>query len=121
MSRYRFIDAEQADYPITLLGQVLGVARSGYYAWKRRGVSPRQQADQALSAQIMAIHTQSRQTYGSPRVHAALQHTGTRCGRKRVARLMRQDGLAGCRRTRRARTTQADPSHIPALMPARGG
>ncbi len=85
MSRYRFIHAEQANFPITVLCRVLGVARSGYYGWLRRGVSARQQADQALTERITVLHQGSRGTYGSPRVHAALTADGVRCGRKRVA------------------------------------
>ncbi len=114
MSCYRFIVAHQATYSVTMLCRVLGVARSGYYAWRDRGVSTRAQRDQDLSAQIHAIHADSRQTYGSPRVHAALGQNGVRCGRKRVARLMRQDGLTGCRARRRTRTTRSDPAHVPA-------
>ncbi len=114
MSRYRFILAEQATYPITLLCRVLGVARSGYYAWQRRGVAARAQADQVLTEQISAIHEQSRGTYGAPRVHAELQVRGVRCGSKRVARLMRQAGLVGGQRRQRVRTTVADPSQPPA-------
>lgn len=114
MSQYRFIHAHQASYPIALLCRIVGVARSGYYAWLRRGVSARQQADQQLTEQISSIHQQSRQTYGSPRVHAALRQTGVRCARKRVARLMRQAALTGCRARRRTRTTRSDPTHTPA-------
>jgi len=113
VSRYRFIQAEQATYPVTLLCRVLGVARSGYYAWARRGVSARTTADREITAQIAQIHEQSRHTYGAPRIHAALRAGGVRCGSRRVARLMRAAGLGGCRR-RRARTTTADPAHTPA-------
>ena len=113
MSRYRFIAARQASYSIALLCRVLGVARSGYYAWLCRDVSARQQADQHLTEQISGIHQQSRQTYGSPRVHAALRQAGVRCGRKRVARLMRQAALTGCRLKRRTRTTRSDPAQTP--------
>ena len=113
MSRYRFIHAERASYPVTLLCRVLVVARSGYYAWARRGVSARAQADEELMTQIVAVHERSRRTYGAPRVHAELWAQGTRCARKRVARLMRTAGLAGCHR-RRVRTTVADPTRVPA-------
>lgn len=95
MSRYRFIAAHQASYPIAVLCRVLGVARSGYSAWRRRGVSARQQADRQLTEQIGTIHQQSRQTYGSPRVHAALRQAGARCGRKRVAGCPLGDDAAG--------------------------
>jgi transposase InsO family protein len=114
MSRYRFIDAERATYPVAVLCRVLRVARSAYYAWARRGVSARAQADEDLAAQIAAVHARSRRTYGAPRVHAELRAQGVRCARKRVARLMRAAGLAGCHRRRRARTTVADPAHTPA-------
>ena len=114
MSRYRFIHAERATYPVTLLCRVLAVARSAYYAWARRGVSARTTADAALTTQIAAVHARSRRTYGAPRVHAELRAAGVRCARKRVARLMRAAGLVGCHRRRRARTTVADPTRPPA-------
>ena len=114
MSRYRFIRAEKATYPVILLCRVLGVARSGYYTWTRRAVSARAHADEELTARIAAVHARSRRTYGAPRVHAELRASGVRCARKRVARLMRAAGLAGCHRRRRARTTVADPAHTPA-------
>jgi putative transposase len=114
VSRYRFILAEQASYPIAVLCRVLGVARSGYDAWLHRGGSARQQADIVLLDRIRIVHTDSRQTYGSPRVHAVLQQQRVCCSRKRVARLMRQANLVGCRLRRRTRTTRAEPTHQPA-------
>ncbi len=114
MSRYRFVREEKADYPVTVLCRVLQITRSGYYAWARRGVSARAQADEELTAQIAQIHEGSRQTYGAPRVHAALRAGGVRCGPRRVARLMRAAGLVGRRRRRQARTTIADPAAAPA-------
>jgi len=115
MSRYRFIHAERATYPIAVLCRVLRVARAGYYAWAGRGASARAQADEELSTQIKEAHERSRGTYGVPRVHAALRAAGVRTSRRRVARLMRAGGLAGCcRRRRRVRTTVADPAHAPA-------
>lgn len=114
MSRYRLILEEQAAYPIALLCRVLGVARSAYDAWARRGVSARAHEDAALGAQIAAAHQRSRGSYGAPRIHAALRAAGVRTSRRRVARLMRAAGLAGCRRCRRVRTTVADPAHAPA-------
>ena len=114
MNRYRFIHAERATYPIVVLCRVLGVARSAYYAWARRGVSARAQADAALATQIAAAHARSRRTYGAPRIHAELRAQGVRCARKRVARLLRAAGLVGCHRRRRTRTTVAEPTHVPA-------
>jgi len=114
VSRYRFIRAERATYPIVVLCRVLRVARSAYYAWARRGVSARAQAETALLEQIAAAHARRRRTYGAPRIHAALRAQGVRCARKRVARLMRAAGLVGCHRRRRTRTTVADAAHAPA-------
>ncbi len=114
MSRYRFIRAERATYPIVVLCRVLRVARSAYYAWAGRGVSARAQAETALLEQIAAAHARSRRTDGAPRIHAALRAQGVRCARKRVARLMRAAGLVGCHRRRRTRTTVADAAHAPA-------
>jgi putative transposase len=114
VSRYRFIAAAKAQYPTALLCRVLGGARSGYYAWVRRGVSARAQADDALAEQITRVYEASRHTYGAPRVHAALRASGTVCGRRRVARLMRTAGLVGRAPRRRARTTGADPAQLPA-------
>jgi len=114
MSHYWFIQEEKAAYPIVLLCRVLGVARSAYYAWARREVSAHARADERLGAQIAAAHERSRGTYGAPRIHAELRAAGTRTSRRRVARLMRAAGLAGCHRRRRTRTTVADPAHTPA-------
>ncbi len=115
MSRYRFIDAEKAAYPVALLCRVLAVARSGYYAWHRRGPSARAQVDAALTAQLVRIHQESRQTYGAPRLHAAVAARGERIGRKRIVRLMRVAGLVGVSRRRAVpRTTTADPAAVPA-------
>jgi hypothetical protein len=98
VSRFRFIQAEKATYPVAVLCRALQVSRSGYYAWARCGVSTRAQADAALSQQIRAIHRGSRGTYGAPRVHAELRAAGQRVGRQRVARLMRAGTLCGCSR-----------------------
>lgn len=87
------------------LCRVLKVSRSGYYAWRERPPSERSRADAALAEKIGRVHRDSKGTYGAPRVHAELAFEGTRCGRKRVARLMRESGLSGCRRGRKARTT----------------
>ena len=115
MSRYRFIAAEQAHHPVALLCRVLGVSRSGYYAWRGRPASSRAIADRALTETIGQIHAKSRGTYGAPRVHAelALEHR-VRCGRTRVARLMRLAGLVGCHRRRTVTTTRRDTTAPPA-------
>jgi putative transposase len=88
--------------------RVLGVSRSGLYAWQRRGPSAREEADVELSRRIHAIHSDSRSTYGSPRVHRGLRRQGVRVGRKRVERLMKRDGLRGRVRRRFRRTTDSN-------------
>ena len=109
MSRFRFIAVEKATYPVVRLCRVLNISASGFYAWLNRPVSARAVANAALTERIRAIHTRSRSTYGSPRVHAELRDAGP-VGRKRVARLMQQAGLVGCRPRGFRRTTIADPT-----------
>jgi len=94
--------------------RVLEVSASGYYAWRRRLISARSQEDQKLQQRIRTIHQQSRQTYGAPRIHAELQQEGTRVGRKRVARLMKESGLKGVSRRKWTVTTRRDRSARPA-------
>jgi putative transposase len=102
--RFAFIGAEKAAYPVRLLCRTLQVSRAGFYAWHTRPPAPRTRADERLGLEIAAIHAESRQRYGSPRVHAELADRGCRTSRKRVARLMRDRGLAA-RRRRRFRVT----------------
>ena len=94
---------------------MLGVSRSGYHAWRSRPPSRRSREDAALAEKIVEIHRRSRETYGYPRVHAELRALGLRCGRRRVARLMRKkSGLRGCVRGGRKRTTRRDRDAVPA-------
>ncbi len=111
---FAFIEAEKAHYPITMLCRLLGVSRSGHYAWRQRPLCARAEADHALGQRICAIHTASHGTYGTPRVHAELRETGSYCARKRVARLLRIAGLVGCHRRKSPRTTCRQPQAIPA-------
>ena len=64
--RFRFMEAEKAIFPVTLMCRVLEVSRSGYYAWRKRERSARSQADEVLKVQIVSIHQRSRETYGVP-------------------------------------------------------
>jgi putative transposase len=106
--RYRFIAAERASCPVRMLCRIVGVAVSGFYAWLRRGSGRRHEGDRRVSERIGAIFAASRRTYGSPRVHAELRAEGVRVSRKRVARLMREGGLAVARGRRRVpRTTDS--------------
>ena len=105
MSLYRFIAAEKADYPVSLLCRALGVSRSGLYAWERRPPCQRALRDEWLVERIRRIHADSNGTYGSPRVHAQLRREGIRVGRTRVERLMRDRALEGVPRPRRRKGT----------------
>ena len=106
--RYRFIAAERASFPVRMLCRIVGVAVSGFYAWLRRGSGRRREGDRRVSERIGAIFAASRRTYGSPWVHAELRAEGVRVSRKRVARLMREGGLAVARGRRRVpRTTDS--------------
>ena len=84
------IRVEKAHFPISLMCRVLGVSRSGYYAWERRSTSRRTRSDAELLEKIKVIHKRSRGLYGSPRIHAELQKQSYHVSRKRVARLMTQ-------------------------------
>jgi putative transposase len=108
------IEREKAFHPVAVLCRVLGVSPSGYWAWRKREPSARAHHDAALTGRIVAIHTQSRQTYGALRVHAELRTHGVRCGKKRVARLMQAAGIEGCHRRRRVGLTTRDPTTPPA-------
>jgi putative transposase len=108
-------DLAQDRIPVATACRVLGVSTSGFHEWRRRPPSPRSVADAALLEQIRAIHQMSRGSYGAPRVHAELRLAGgVRCGRKRVARLMRRSGLEGVYRRRRRGCTVRDPAAAPA-------
>ena len=80
-------------YPVNLLCKRLAVSRSGYYAYLKRKPSKRQQANDELLSFIRAIHEQSGQVYGSPRIHAELFNQEMPCSLGRVKRLMREEGI----------------------------
>jgi transposase InsO family protein len=113
--KFAFILAEKANYPILVLCEVLGVSRSGFHAWQHRPRSARQCSDAQLATQVAAVHKRSRGTYGSPRVHAELKAKGVRVGKKRIARLMQQNGIkARCKRRFRKTT---DSKHTSPIAP----
>jgi putative transposase len=112
---FRLIEQEKAHHAVSQLCRVLGVSRAGFYAWQSRPPSARAVADQQLTAQIRKIHARSRGTYGAPRIHAELRlDHGVQVSRKRVARLMRAAGVAGCHRRRRHGLTRRDSTTPPA-------
>ena len=107
-------------YPITDLCEAFDVSRAGFYSWRQRGPSKRDHTDEALGAEIDALSVRHRRTYGSPRLHRALRRAGRACGRHRVARLMRRQGLVGRLRGRR-RPFTTDSNHEQPIAPNRLG
>jgi putative transposase len=111
----RFVEAEKAQHPVSLLCRMVGIARQTVYQSRSRGPSARRLEDERLSAQVAEAFVASRATYGAPRIQAELRAAGVHTSRKRIARLMRELGLQGVSRRRSARrTTIPDPSTPPA-------
>ena len=109
--RYACIDRRGDHYPVRLMCRLLGVAATGYYAWRRRAETTRVQRDRKLLEKIRRIHEASKGVYGSPLVHAELVAEGVDVGRHKVASLMRSARLRGCTKRRYRTTTQRDPTH----------
>jgi putative transposase len=108
------VKANQATHSVRVMCRLLRVSKSGFYAWDRRGMSARERADVELTMHIRAIYRRSRDTYGSPNIHAELADDhGIRVGRKRVARLMRAAGLRGATLRKFVVTTVSDRESRP--------
>ena len=90
---FRFLEEHKGPWPVRLLGAALDVSPAGYYAWRDRPASARQQRHDALLVAIRAIHAEFHARYGSPRVHAELAARGHDCCVNTVAKLMRDDGI----------------------------
>lgn len=116
--KYQFIEDHREQYPITMMCRVLEIARSGYYAWRKQPLSARKMADLLLLIHIHDIFKQSRETYGSYRIHATLVEQGLRCGRKRVARLMREYELEP-KTSRPFKVVTTDTNHTLPVAPNR--
>lgn len=115
--KFRFIAENASEYPVKRMCLVLEVDESSYYKWRKRLPSRHQLQDEALTEQIQEIYEDNFQVYGSPRIHVELRESGLRCSRKRVARLMREQGLCVKRRRRRMMTT--DSQHSDPVAPNR--
>ncbi len=113
--RFALIDAAKEEFPVHRLCRVLGVSQSGYFAWKGRPACRRQHEDMVLLAHVRSAFALSNGTYGSPRMTRELQDGGLAVGRRRTARLMRENGLRA-RQTRRFRRT-TDSHHAWPIAP----
>ena len=101
-------------FSIERMSKVFGVSRGGYYQFIHANPSKRRQEDERLLTKITAIHTTSRQTYGSPRIHAELRDDGETCSRKRIAKIMHKAGVVAKMKKRFKITTRSSPDAIPA-------
>ena len=114
--KFVFIAAEKALYPVVVLCRVLEVSSSGFYAWLKRAVALHAKVDAQLIVELRLAHQRSRETYGSPRLHAELRAPGVRVRRKRVERLMRENGIRAREKRRFRRTTNSN--HSLAVVPS---
>jgi putative transposase len=106
--RFRFIVAEKAEHSVTILCRCVRVTRSGFYAWQRRPESTHARDDRRLKVRVRASFEASKHRYGSPRVHEDLLEQDEHVSRKRVVRLMQEDGLVARLRKRYKLTTMSD-------------
>ena len=113
--RFALIDGAKAAFPVHRLCRVLGVSQSGYFAWRGRPACRRQRDDMVLLAHVRSAFALSNATYGSPRMTRELQDAGLVVGRRRVARLMRDNGLQARQKRRFKRTT--DSNHAWPIAP----
>jgi transposase InsO family protein len=112
--KYACIAEHRALFAVTMMCRVLGVSRAGFYAAQVREPSERSRNKQRLLLEIRSIHTESKQRYGSPRVHDELRAREFRCSENQVALLMREDGLRAKKRRSFRITTNSDHAHEPA-------
>ena len=105
------METMQDEYPVAAMADALEVSRSGFFAHRHKREQPRRQEDRALAVKIGPIFTASRQTYGSPRLTAALRQEGQRCGKNRVARLMRENHLHPRQKRRLWRPVTTNSNH----------
>jgi len=106
--KYRFMERASSGFEVMKMGRVLGVSRSGYYQYMRRGLSRRREENERLLARIREIWRARRKVYGSPRITAELRSEGHRCGKNRIARLMKENGIRSLMRRRFKVTTRSD-------------
>ena len=105
--KFAWIQTEKASYPLTKLCRWLGVTPSGFYAWQQRPESTHEREDRRLKVRVQASFAESKQRYGSPRIHEDLIEQDEQVSRKRVIRLMQEGGLKARTRKRFTLTTMS--------------
>jgi putative transposase len=106
--RFGFVEGHRALGSLKILCRAMQVSVSGFLSWRNRPRGPRSEHDSILAPKIAAFHAASRETYGSPRIHADLREAGESVSRKRVARIMNEMGIAGVSGRKRIRTTDSN-------------
>src|SRR5215210_916127 len=106
--KFAFIAARKAEHTVSILCRCLDVARSGFYAWCRRPESTRAREDRRLKVLVRSSFEERKHRYGSPRIHEDLIEQQEQVSRKRVIRLMQEDGLVARARKRYKGTTMSD-------------
>ena len=112
--RFTFIQSHARIFHIVTMCRVLEVSRAGYYAWRARPLCDRVKDDRVLTAKIREIQKQVKASYGSPRTHRELKSLGVKCGRHRVARVMREAGIRAKSARKFRVTTQSEHAYVAA-------
>jgi len=110
--KYRFISVHRETFKVGRMCKLLNVSRSSYYAWLKRPESRRSRENKSLEDKIRVLHKTSHGIYGSPRIHRDLVDAGIRCGKNRVARIMREAGIRS-RTKRKFKATTNSKHNLP--------
>jgi putative transposase len=113
--KYQFMKEQAKEFKVERMSQVFGVSSSGYYAYLKQKTSNRKKENNRLLDKIKEVYKSSRQTYGSPRIHAELKLKRESCSKKRVAKIMKAAGIAAKMKKKFKVTTKADPKAVPAV------
>ena len=108
---FAWIEERRSEWPVAQLCRVLGVSRSGYYAWRSRDPSPADIRREELTTHVTGIHAEVKGRYGSPRIHAELVDRGHACCVNTVARIMREAGIAAKTKRKFRQTTDSNHPH----------
>jgi putative transposase len=109
--KYEFMKEHRDRYRLHSMCKVLNVSRSGYYAWKSRRPSNRQRENAEILKNIQEIYKKRRRIYGSPRITNELNDQGVRCGKNRVARIMKENGIRAYVRRKFRGRPESRPNH----------